>query len=120
MFSLEDLSPFSIVPRDHMLTVLKSYFDGGNEADSKQYEILTLAAFSGAVGHWRKFDREWKTTVCIKHGAEYVHTTDAISLKRSFAEWTHKKVEALLSDCVAVIERHAAIPYKRLGLLPVT
>jgi hypothetical protein len=49
MFSITDFCPLSIVPRDHILVVFKGYFDGGNQADSTEYDIVTLAAYSGSA-----------------------------------------------------------------------
>jgi hypothetical protein len=91
--------------------VLKSYFDGGNEADSLQYDLVTLAAFSGTKYHWQKFDRRWKK--CLKdHGAKYLHTTDAVCLSRDFSRrngWDEDKVDSLISGCVSAIEECAAV-----------
>ena len=36
--------------------LLKTYFDGGNKADSSQYEILSLAAVSGTEEQWQRLD----------------------------------------------------------------
>src|SRR6266567_8898994 len=52
-FGLGDLSVHVNVPRNHLLIVLKSYFDGGNKADSREYRIVTLAALAGTEKAWR-------------------------------------------------------------------
>ena len=88
----------------------KSYFDGGNEADSTQYKIVTLAAFSGCQVQWQNFDRQWKRALA-NHGAPYLHTTDAIALSGDFSKragWGQEKVDSLLSDCSAVVKRCSA------------
>jgi len=124
--SLRDLSPLIDVQRDHLLVVLKSYFDGGNQADSLQYDLVTLAAFSGTKYHWQKFDRRWKK--CLNdHGAKYLHTTDAVCLSRDFSRrngWDEDKVDSLISECVSAIEECAAVRngrrLEKAGIRPVT
>lgn len=98
---------------------MKGYFDGGNEPDSRHYKIVTLGAFVGTNPQWRRFDRDWKRTVIVKHKARYTHATDAMSLQGVFADWNNARVDAMYSDCVTVIEEYAAVQGKRLGLLPV-
>lgn len=110
MFSLTDFSPISDIPREHRLVVNKCFFDGGNEADSTQYQLVTLAAFSGDALHWRRFDKKWNTTL-MQHGVDFLHTTDAIGLTKAFSKrqgWSEKRVYNLISDCVSAIELHAA------------
>lgn len=99
--------------------MVKSYFDGGNQADSALYRVLTLAAFCGNAEQWGRFDREWNLRL-KKHGADFLHATDALSLQKTFGNWTNSSTQALIEDCVSVIEKHAPIPYKRTGLMPVT
>ena len=36
--------------------VLKSFFDAGNQADSTQYDVVSLASVSGTSEQWRPFD----------------------------------------------------------------
>src|SRR4051812_38802345 len=100
--SLSDLSPLSRVPKDHLLVALKSYFDGGNQADSREYKIVTLAAFSGSAVQWANFEEQWRENL-IRHGAKWLHTTDAATLQRPFSVddgWTTAKVDAFIGDCV--------------------
>lgn len=107
--------------------ILKSYFDGGNQADSKQYDVLTLAAVSGTHAEWFPFNKEWRKTLG-KHGVEWLHTTDAISLADPFSRrkgWSETKRDALLMDCVRVVGRHIARQNRpnepgRYGLYPFT
>jgi hypothetical protein len=112
MFSITEFSPLSSIPKDHILMVFKAYFDGGNEADSKQYQILTLASLIGNGIHWKAFDTKWNSNL-KKHGVPYLHTTDAVSLSGDvFSKrngWSLAKVEAFIDDCVGIIECHAAI-----------
>lgn len=108
--SLGDLSPLNPAPEDHLFVAFKSYFDGGNQADSKQYEIVTLAAFSGEQIQWSNFERQWKA-VLAKHGAPYLHTTDAVALSDPFSKrngWSARKVDNFIDDCAGVIERCSA------------
>ena len=107
--------------------ILKSYFDGGNQADSKQYDVLTLAAVSGTHDEWVPFEKDWRKTL-KKHGAEWLHTTDAISLADPFSRrkrWSEAKRDAHLMDCVRVAGRHIARQNRpnepgRYGLYPFT
>jgi hypothetical protein len=105
--SLNDISPLSIIPGDCLLVAFKAYFDGGNEADSTQYEIVTLAGVSGDEIHWKNFESQWRA-VLDKHKAKYLHTTDALALQRAFRidhGWDNPRVEKLIEDCVSVLER---------------
>jgi len=105
--SLGDLSPLSSIPKDHLLVAFKAFFDGGNEADSTQYQIVTLAGVSGDEIHWNSFEPQWRA-VLDRHGAKFLHTTDAVGLKRAFRidyGWTDTRVEKLINDCVSVLER---------------
>ena len=110
LLRLSDLSPVSSV-KGYILVAFKSYFDGGNQADSTQYKVLSLAAISGTSIHWADFERRWKK-VLENHGAPWLHTTDAVSLQGPFKEWDAGRVNAFISDCVTVMERCAAV---RLG-----
>jgi len=38
------------------LVVLKSYFDAGNKADSREYDVLFLAALSATEDEWGPFE----------------------------------------------------------------
>ena len=106
-FGLGDLSVHVNVPRNHLLIVLKSYFDGGNKADSREYRIVTLAALAGTEKAWRKFDPAWKK-VMRKHNATFLHTTDAVSLAKSFSKnkgWSEGKINLLITDCATIMEQ---------------
>jgi hypothetical protein len=88
----------------------KSYFDGGNKADTTQHEILTLAAFSGSAIQWRHFEELWGTALA-RHHAPFLHLTDALSFQKPFTKengWTPPKVEKFIGDCVGVVELCAA------------
>lgn len=126
--SLEELSPISLIPEDHCLVLMKSYFDGGNEADSSQYEQVTIATVCGTPSQWKPFEEDWKI-VLRKHKAQFLHMTDAVSLKKEFSPkrgWDRPKVDALVSDCVSVVANHIIIPDRfpnaspRNGLFVVT
>ena len=97
--------------------ILKSYFDGGNQADSLQYDRITLATVCGMSEQWGNFAPAWNR-VLGKHKAEFLHTTDAVSLNKEFAKkngWEKTSVDAFIDDCVGVIERGIT-----RGLFPVT
>jgi len=109
--SLIDLLPNNEpIQKDSLLVILKGYFDGGNEADSTQYDVVTLAALSGTTDQWRPFEAVWKTTL-EKHKADWLHTTDAVTLNGQFRRdrgWDEGKRDAFILDCVKVVERHIA------------
>jgi hypothetical protein len=87
--------------------VLKSYFDGGNQADSTQYEVLSLASISGTQTEWKPFERDWKRNL-KKHRALYLHTTDVVARKGIYKGWTEAQREAFLMDCVKIASKHHA------------
>ena len=100
--------------------ILKSYFDGGNQADSRQYDRVTLATACGTNVQWRPFEEEWKG-VLKRHNAPFLHTTAAVSLKNEFSSkegWSRTTVDAFILDCVRVVEKHIAIPDKVQGMAP--
>jgi len=107
---------------------LKSYFDGSNHADSSQYDRISIATVCGMREQWRRFDPAWKK-VLSRHRAEYLHTTDAVSLRNDFAKekgWDKTRVDSFISDCVDVIEKQMFVPSgfrdwtPRMGLYPIT
>jgi len=92
--------------------VLRSFFDGANEADSTKYDVISLASVFGVLDQWRPFEHEWKS-VLKAHNAPWLHTTDAVSLKGPFSEregWNKGKRDAFLSDCASVAENHLVHP----------
>jgi len=92
--------------------ILESYFDGGNQANSTQYDRLTLATACGTSEQWGVFTSEWNK-VLIKHKAAFLHTTDAVSLQQDFSRdrgWSRESVDALILDCVGVIAEHISLP----------
>jgi hypothetical protein len=126
ILSIEDLSPICDISSDHQFVILKNYFDGGNQPDSKQYDVLSLASVSGTISQWRAFEDDWKP-VLKKHGAPWLHTTDAVSLKNdpftAANGWNKTKRDAFLSDCVTVVEKHLLQPMQikppgKHGLMP--
>ena len=92
--------------------IIKSYFNGGNEADSSQYDQITLATVCGTNQEWRPFEEDWKA-VLRKHNAPFLHTTDAVSLNGEFSKgngWDKASVDSFISDCVKTVGEHIAIP----------
>jgi hypothetical protein len=96
-----------IVPNKDLLMVLKSYFDGGNQADSTQYDVVALASVSGTVSEWKPFERDWKG-ILKKHKVAYLHTTDAVARRGIYRGWDEKQRDAFLLDCVRVAGKHGA------------
>jgi hypothetical protein len=108
VFSLIDLlATNATVPRGLSLVVLKSFFDAGNQANSCQYEVLSLAVMSGTHDLWVPFDKDWKR-ILKKHKADHLHTTYAVSRKGIYKGWTEGQRDAFLKDCVSVAAKHCA------------
>ena len=108
--------------------VLKSYFDGGNQADSSQYDRITIATVCGTAKQWKRFEHAWGK-VLYKYEARFLHTTDAVSLQNEFSKkngWNKTRVDSFIGHCVEVIGKHIEIPAgtvgrrARVGLYPVT
>jgi hypothetical protein len=99
--------------------VLKSYFDGGNDVDSTQYDYLTLACIAGSSKEWEDFNLRWGK-VLKKHHTQFLHTTDAMSLQGVYKNWTPDQASSFIRDCVTVLADTAAISHQRLGLHPIT
>jgi len=93
------------IPKGHLLVVLKSYFDGGNKADSREYDVLSLAVGSGTPDEWAPFERDWREML-KRHHADYSHTTDAVARKNHYDGWTEGEADSFLRDCVRIIESH--------------
>jgi hypothetical protein len=91
---------------------LKCYFDCGNHADSSEYDRISVGLVCGTREQWRRFDPAWNK-ILYKHGADFLHTTDAVSLQNEFSKdngWDKTRVDALIWDCVDVIEKQIVIP----------
>lgn len=104
--------------------ILKAYFDGGNQEVPGQYKAITLAVAAGTGDQWNRFDEDWCATL-VKHKADYLHTTDALALKRTFSRkngWTKESVSSLLHDCVSVAERnlHKADDWNGINIVTLT
>ena len=122
--SLIDLSVNSVVRREDGFVALRCYFDGGNQADAKQYKTMTLCAITGAKAQWENFEKRW-WKLLKKHDAPWIHTTDMLTLNDPFTVakgWSLPKVDRVLSDCVKTIEDCKAKPEKNWshGIMPIT
>jgi hypothetical protein len=90
--------------------VIKSYFDGSNDPNSARFGNVTLASVSGDSVQWRTLESNWAEAL-KRHGVNYLHTTDALSLKREFSidkGWDPKRVDLLLTELVSVLEQSCA------------
>jgi hypothetical protein len=87
--------------------ILKSYFDGANQGDSRIYDVLSLAAISGTKDEWIPFEKAWEK-VTTKHKVLYLHTTDAVARKGIYKGWSESERDAFLRDCVRVACKHCA------------
>jgi hypothetical protein len=82
----------------------KAYFDGSGKSDNLKQKYLTLAAFSGSGVQWDHFTEHWDKNLKL-HAADFLHTTDAVNRKGEFKDWQEDQVDALIDDCVTIIER---------------
>jgi hypothetical protein len=126
---LEELCPLNLVPKDHIFVVLKTYFDGGNHADSTVHDVISLAALSGTKDQWKPLEKSW-IKLMNQHGiGNAFHTTDLVALSGIFSRkggWDEARRDKFLGRCVSLIERHIALPMTleltqgRLGIYPFT
>lgn len=99
--------------------VFKSFFDAGNEADSTQYDFVSLASVSGTAAQWRSFETDWGE-VLQTHGASWLHTTDLLTFNEPYTRtsgWNEQKRDDFLSDCATAIEDHIMRPNRRPRVL---
>ena len=88
-----------------MFVVLRSFFDAGNKADSRAYDVLSLAVASGTANEWGPFERDWREML-QRHRADYLHTTDAVSRKNHYTGWTEKQADSFLRDSARIVSKH--------------
>jgi hypothetical protein len=111
--------------KDALIVILECFFDGGNKSDSLQYDYVTLAAVSGTFQQWKPFKHAWKRNL-DKHGAKWLHTTDAAVGNTPFSRdegWTRQRIDAFVLDCVRIAGKHIARPITsndpgRIGIYP--
>jgi hypothetical protein len=118
---IAEISGLNFFPRDYLFVLFKGYFDGGNKPDSKEYDTVTLAALFGQIGSFTRLERKWIPNL-KKHGAPYLHTTDAISLEGAYKSWTNGQVNAFIQDCSNIM-RDSALAHvagRLVGLVPCT
>lgn len=118
--SLSDLSP-TVLTQEDLLVAFRSFFDGGNQADASQYKTLTLSALTGTKIQTDHLEKQWRKNL-IKHGADFLHTTDLFTFNRPFnVGWDLNKACAFCMDCVSIIERCRARPELDYhGVLPIS
>ena len=102
--------------------IFKSYFDGGNEPNSKLYDVITLSTVSGTKTDWAPFENEWKR-VLRSYGVAWLHTTDAATFNEPYTRakgWTRERRDKFMSECVGVLEKHMSVPHsgRQAGLVP--
>jgi hypothetical protein len=118
-----DLSSLPTVSKDYLPVAFQCFFDGGNKADSRLYDTLTLAALSGDGVLWDVFTDQWRTVLKL-HGAPFLHTNKAMVKEGVYRGWTEAQVESFVGDCVSVLEKHAttraANTFTYLGIRPAT
>jgi hypothetical protein len=92
--------------------VLRSYFDGANQADLSQHDRVVLATVSASPEQWDGFLKDWNE-VLGKYDVAYLHVTDALTLNKPYSVdrgWSDTLVDDLILDCVRVAKRHAVLP----------
>lgn len=105
--------------------ILECFFDGGNQSDSRIYDYVSLAVVAGTFREWKPFNREWKRNL-IRHGAPWLHTTDAVTGNYPYSKdkgWNRKKIDSFLLSCVKIVNKHIARPLHddylgKAGILP--
>ena len=102
--SISELSAWNDIPKGHLFVLLKGYFDGGNKPDSRQYDTATLAFIAGERGGLSQFERAWKS-LCKFHGADFLHTTDAVALTNHYEGWSDGQRNAFIQDCATLMVR---------------
>jgi len=117
--SVADLSVLNDFSDAHLFMLLKGYFNGGNQADSKQYKTVTLASIIGPLSVLRPFERSWNSNL-KKHGASRLHTTDAMALQGIYADWKEPNRDAFVHDCVRIIDRFLVKEVDGHGIAPYT
>jgi len=107
--------------------VLNCFFDGGNKADSREYDYVTLAAVAGTFRQWKPFERAWARNL-KKHGAPWLHTSDAAVGNSPYSRdegWDRNRIDRFMRDAVKIAGRYLARPIKagdqgRIGIYPYT
>lgn len=108
-----------------LIVILECFFDGGNKSDSRAYDYVTLAAVAGRFQQWKPFENAWRRNLA-KHGADYLHTTDAVVGNTPYSRdegWDRDRIDAFLLDCVKIAGKHIARPITandpgRIGIYP--
>jgi len=104
--NIEDLSPNCRTSGDDQFVILRSYFDGGNQADSTQYDILTVAVISGTKDQWAPIESAWAEVLRVHH-VGFLHTTDAVALNDPYSKrngWDEARRDKFINDCVSAVE----------------
>jgi hypothetical protein len=86
-----------------LIMVLKSYFDGGNQDDSTQYDVVSLACVAAIDVDWQPFETPWRILLQRYFGDRqpeaYLHTVDAVTGNGVYKGWGIEKTQDFLSDC---------------------
>jgi hypothetical protein len=111
--SVRRLSAVSNPPEGRIVIVLKAYFDAGNEIDSTQYDIVTLAGMSARERDWPEFESAWQNAVAASWAEcdmppiqPYLHTTDMIAGNEPFTRkrgWTAARMDKLFEACALMV-----------------
>jgi hypothetical protein len=93
--------------------VLRSYFDGGGQDDSSQYDSVSLASVSAIQDDWIAFEIDWRRILLKYFGDKelgYLHTTDAVTGNDIYEGWGESKTFDFMSECVAAAVKHVLEP----------
>ncbi|MGA8030716.1 MAG: hypothetical protein WB992_26525 [Bryobacteraceae bacterium] len=89
--------------RGHAFVLFKGYFDGGNQPDSRRHKTVTLACVFGHAPALKKFAHLWRANL-KRHGAAYLHTTDAVRLEGIYKDgWDEVTRDAFIQDCARIL-----------------
>jgi hypothetical protein len=86
--------------------ILRSYFDGGNQADSTLYDVVTLAALSGTKEQWEPIETAWRM-VLARYNVGWLHTTDAVALNDPYSRnngWDASKRDRFINECFSAAD----------------
>lgn len=112
--SVRRLSAVFNPPEGRIVIVLKAYFDAGNEIDSTQYDIVTLAGISAREEDWPRFEISWLNAVTAAWSEcdmppdvqPYLHTTNMLTGNEPFTKkrgWNTTRLNALFETCALII-----------------
>jgi hypothetical protein len=81
--------------------MLEAYVDDSGKIG--QGHTTVLAGYVASAETWADFSRRWAAVLAEPPALEYLHTTDAMALKKQFRGWTEDARDAKLAKLIDVI-----------------